>query len=1044
MSRIGFLYAFLLASCAFASERAAPGGEVPAAFRDVRAHVAGLVERGEVPSVAVAVLKGDQVVWAEGFGLANRRTAAKATPDTIYRLASVSKPVTATGLMILVDRGRVDLDAPANRYLPGAKLSARVGASDAITVRRLANHTAGLPLHYNFFYDGRSPASIDESIRRYGFAATEPGAAWEYSNLGFGILGFITETASGSPWRTFMDGELYDPLGMARTSDRIRPGHEAEAAVPYTREVAGRFVPVGDYEFDHPGASAVWSSANDLMRFARMHLWGGELDGVRVLSERATKAMQEPTGRRGEGSAMGVSWAITTERGHRCLSHTGGMPGASTALRIFPDDDSALVVLINCDTDGVNRSLARSLARRLTRALFPEGGTQDEGMDDAGPPQSTDRDVSSSWAGAWTGKLAHPDGDLPLKLTLEPPRSARVSWDGHRPVECSDVAFDGHLHAQLDGRLLARPDYHGVARVDFKLSLKGDRLTGVATAIGPEYYALSHWVELTRVPSTEIAEGRPNYDLLIKGGRVVDGCGTPWYVADVAIRDGRIAAVGRLGDAKAGRVVDARGLAIAPGFVDMMGQTAAPFLRNARAGDNLLTQGITTINAGEGESDAPLVGEDAKRAGWSTTAEFFAKLEAAGMPMNMVQTVGHTQVRKAVIGEVDRRATAEELERMKALVREGMEAGAVGLSTSLIYPPAVYAPVDEIVELARVAGEYGGRYFTHMRNEGDRLLEAVDEAIAIGERAGTPVHIFHLKAAGQANWPKMGQAIARIKAARAAGHQVGADVYPYLNNGLDLSSFIHPAHSAEGRAGLLRRLDDPQTRAAIRREMETQDGWENWYRHVGRDWENVVVGGMTTEPYKAHNGRPLAAIARDLGKDPWDVFFGATKAGAFALPLSMSESNKIEAMRQEFVSFCTDAGPAGSSASTHPRAFGSFPRILSHYVRDLGVLSLEQAVARMTSVAAAELGLYDRGRLAPGLTADIVVFDPERIRDRATLGEPALPSEGVRFVIVNGRLVVDDGRPTDARPGRILKGPGRRIVGAPGDTPTKPRGSDGE
>lgn len=1025
MPRTGLLHAFLLISCVFASEGAGSEGETPAAFRDVRDHIAGLAERGEVPSVAVAVLKGDRVLWAEGFGLANRQTAAKATPDSIYRLASVSKPITATGLMILVDRGRVDLDAPANRYLPGAKLSARIGASDAITVRRLANHTSGLPLHYSFFYDGLRPASTDESIRRYGFAATEPGAAWEYSNLGFGILGFITEAVSGSPWRTFMDGELYDKLGMARTSDRVRPGHEAEAAVPYTRDAAGRFVPVGDYEFDHPGASAVWSSANDLMRFARMHLKGGELDGVRVLSERATKAMQEPTGRRSKEFATGVSWAVTTERGHRCISHTGGMPGVSTVLRIFPDDDAAFVALINSDTNGVNQSLAR----RLTRALFPDGGAGEGGPDGPRPPQPTGSDVSSPWAGAWTGKLAHPDGDLPLKLTLEAPRSARVSWDGRRPVELSDVALrDGHLHAQLDGRLLARPDYHGVASVAFKLSLKGDRLTGVATSMGPEYYALSHWVELTRAPASEIVKGRPDYDLLIKGGRVVDGCGTPWYVADMAIRDGRIAAVGRLGDAKAGRVLDARGLAVAPGFIDMMGQTAAPFLRNPRAGDNLLTQGITTINAGEGESDAPLVGEDAKRAGWATTAEYFAKLDAAGMPMNMVQTVGHTQVRKIVIGEADRRATAEELGRMKALVREGMEAGAIGLSTSLIYPPAVYAPNEEIVELARVAGEYGGRYFTHMRNEGDRLLEAVDEAIGIGERAGTPVHIFHLKAAGQANWPKMDQAIARIKAARAAGRQVGADVYPYLNNGLDLSSFIHPSHSAEGRAGLLKRLDDPQARATIRKEMETQDGWENWYRHVGRDWENVVVGGMTTEPYKAHNGRPLAALARDLGKDPWDVFFEVTKAGAFALPLSMSESNKIEAMRQEFVSFCTDAGPAGSSTSTHPRAFGSFPRVLSHYVRDLGVLSLEQAVARMTSVAAAELGLYDRGRLAPGLAADIVVFDPERIRDRATLGAPAQRSEGVRFVIVNGKVVVDDGRPTDARPGRVLKGPGRRIV----------------
>ncbi|WP_422928355.1 serine hydrolase [Singulisphaera sp. PoT] len=542
----------LLTSCAFAAGDSESGGAPTAEFRDARAYVVGLVERGEIPSAAVAVLKGDEVVWAEGFGLANRQTGAKATPDTIYRLASISKPITATGLMIQVDRGRVDLDAPANRYLAGAKLSARAGDADAITVRRLANHTAGLPLHYNLFYDGHPATPIDESIRRYGFAATEPGKAWEYSNFAFGVLGLITEAASGSPWRTFMDGELYGPLGMIRTSDRVRPGHEAEGAVPYSRDVSGRFVPVGDYGFDHPGASAIWSSANDMMRFARMHLRGGELDGVRVLSERAIKAMQEPTGRRGEGSAMGVSWAITTERGHRCISHTGGMPGVSTVLRIFPDDRAALIVLINSNTHSVNRSLAT----RLTRALFPDGGAKDEQEEDDGPSRSEDRDVGGSWAGGWTGKLVHPDGDVPLKLTLEAPRTARVACAGRPPVELSEVALrDGRLHARLDGLLFARPDYHGVSWLDFKLSLKGDRLVGVATATGPEYYALPHWVELARAPATEVAVGEAEYDLLLKAGRVVDGCGTPWYVADVGIRDGRIAAVGRLGDAKAGRVV---------------------------------------------------------------------------------------------------------------------------------------------------------------------------------------------------------------------------------------------------------------------------------------------------------------------------------------------------------------------------------------------------------------------------------------------------------------------------------------------------------
>ena len=999
------------------------GAEAPPEFKEVRAFIKEKVEQGEVASVAVAAVKGGKTVWAEGFGKANIEAGTDSTPDTIYRLASISKPMTATGLMVLVDRGKIDLDAPANRYLPGSKLAARIGLADAMTVRRLANHTSGLPLHYNFFYDGHKPTPVDETIRRYGFAATEPGKAWKYSNLAYGLLGHITEVVSGTPWGTFMEREVYDPAGMSRTSDRVRPGREAEAAVPYSMDASGRFVAVGDYDFDHPGASAVWSSANDLARFARMHMNSGEIDGARVLSERSTRAMQEPTGSRSSDAATGVSWLVTTDRGHRCLSHTGGMPGVSTALKLYPDDKAAVVVLINSETDGLNTSIAR----RLTRAIFPDGAKKDD--DDKRPPAPKEVDIPSDWAGSWVGKLAHPRGDISLKMELLPPRTARVALGTRAAVELDGVVLrEGRLEVNIAGSIPTRADYHGPSTIDFELDRNGDRLTGVGSVVGPDYFALSHWVELKKEAKDQVAgKAAPSFDLLLKNARIVDGCGTPWYRADLGIREGKIAAIGKLGDAKAGRVIDADGFVIAPGFIDMMGQTAAPFLTNPRGGDNLLSQGITTINAGEGESDAPLAAEAAKKAGWSSMAEFFAKLDQAGMPMNMVQTVGHTQVRKVVIGDVDRQATPAELAKMKDLVREGMEAGAIGVSTSLIYPPAVFASAEEIIELTKVAGEHGGGYFTHMRNEGDRLLEAIEEALMIGDKAGTPVHIFHLKAAGRANWPKMEQAIARIKAARAAGKQVGADIYPYVNNGLGLAAFIHPRHSAGGNAGLLRELGDPKARAAIRQEMETQADWENWYRHMGRNWDKVVIAELKSDPYKAQDGRPLGVVARNLGKDPWDVFFDAVKDGAFALPETMSEANKIAGIEQEFMSFCTDAGPVPPSiTSTHPRAYGSFPRILSHYVRELGVLTLEQAIARMTSVAANELGIRDRGRISPGMAADLVVFDPDRIGDRATLAESTLRSEGIRFVLVNGQVVMDDGNPTKALPGRVLRGPGAR------------------
>jgi N-acyl-D-amino-acid deacylase len=523
-----------------------------------------------------------------------------------------------------------------------------------------------------------------------------------------------------------------------------------------------------------------------------------------------------------------------------------------------------------------------------------------------------------------------------------------------------------------------------------------------------------------------ICHAQTEYDVVLRNGRIVDGTGAPWYRGDVGVRAGKIAAIGRLEGAGSARVIDIRGMVIAPGFIDMMGQTAAPFLKDRRAAVNLLTQGITTINCGEGSSDAPLSEAEGRSRGWRSMHEYFAVLERAGLPMNVVQTVGHTQVRALTVGLEDRQATPEQMGHMRALVREAMEAGAIGLSTSLIYPPAVFASEAEITELAKVSGEYGGRYYTHIRNEGDRLLEAIGEALRIGRAAGTPVHIFHLKTAGRANWGKMDLAIARIQAARTAGEEVAADIYPYVNNGLGIRALIHPRHSAQGPEELLRRLDDAATRTVIRGEMETGTGWENWYGHVGHDWDRVVVAGMETAELAPHNGKSIGEIARATRRDAWEVFFAIARVGAFAMPQSMSEANKIKAMRQEFISFDTDAGPApagGAQRVSHPRAYGSFPRVLARYVRELGVLSLEGAVQRMSAVAANEIMAYDRGRLSVGLAADIVVFDEHAVRDRATFAEPDLPAEGMRYVLVNGALVIEDGKYTGAGPGKVLRSP---------------------
>lgn len=523
-------------------------------------------------------------------------------------------------------------------------------------------------------------------------------------------------------------------------------------------------------------------------------------------------------------------------------------------------------------------------------------------------------------------------------------------------------------------------------------------------------------------PSPGASRDQP-FDLVIRHGHIVDGTGAPWYAADLGIRGGRIAAIGRLEGAAAARTIDATGLIVAPGFIDMMGQTAAPFLKDPATATNLLSQGITTINAGEGDSDAPLDGARAERAGWKTMREFLDKLDASGMPINMTQTIGHTRMRQMVVGPLDRPATPQELDRMKALVREAMEAGAIGVSTALIYPPAIYAPESEIAALAGVAGTYGGHYFTHMRNEGPRLLEAIDEALRIGEAGKVPVHIFHLKTAGEANWGKMDLAIARIKQARANGQQVGVDVYPYVNNGLGIRAMLHPRHSAAGPADLLKQLADPARRAEMRREMETDTTWENWFAHAGKNWDRVVVAQIQAPAYAAFGGQSIGAIAREVKKEPWDVFFEIASAGAAAMPQTMSEANKMKAMREEFTSFDTDAGPDDGD-SVHPRGYGAFPRVLARYVRELGTLSLEGAIQRMSAVAANEIAAYDRGRLAPGLAADIVLFDARTVGDRSTFAEPKQLSTGITQVLVNGEVVYEQGRYTGARPGRVLRGPG--------------------
>ncbi|HIF57523.1 MAG TPA: D-aminoacylase [Gemmatimonadetes bacterium] len=528
------------------------------------------------------------------------------------------------------------------------------------------------------------------------------------------------------------------------------------------------------------------------------------------------------------------------------------------------------------------------------------------------------------------------------------------------------------------------------------------------------------------------------FDVLISGARVIDGTGNPWFRADVGIRGDVIAEIGSLSDRDAIRTIEARDRIVSPGFIDMMGQSSLVLITDPPSAESKLRQGITTYLSGEGGSPAPQSAEtqsspliiEGDTVRWNTYAEYFAIMERFGVPINVVHDVGLTQVRRVVLGEGDIQPTAIQLEEMKALVRQAMEDGAVGTSTSLIYPPAVYARTEELIELTRVAGEYGGVYFTHMRNESHAVLEAIREAITIGEGAGVPVHIYHLKAAGQDNWPLMNDALALIDSARAEGVDITADIYPYIRNGIGLGSFLHPRHYAEGTSTFLATLSDTELRSRLREEVETTSDWENWYRHVGMDWNNVLIVATSDSVDPNVINRSITGAAEILGTDPWNAFFDLVQAGGVSVnPKSMNEEQKWQALRADFVMIDTDASPVNpaTTASSHPRAFGAFPRVIAKYVREDGALTLEDAVRRMSSLAAHRLGLYSRGVVAPGMIADLVVFDEEELRDEADFGTDAMRyALGVDYLLVNGTLVIDDGQMMDSRPGRLLKRAGSR------------------
>ena len=513
------------------------------------------------------------------------------------------------------------------------------------------------------------------------------------------------------------------------------------------------------------------------------------------------------------------------------------------------------------------------------------------------------------------------------------------------------------------------------------------------------------------------------YDIVIRNGRVLDGMGNPWILADVAIRDGKFAKIGKV--AGRGRTeLDARGKYVSPGWIDMMDQSGGVLRTNGLA-ENKLQEGVTTAIGGEGG----IPGTSASR-----VAEYFANLEKAGISINFGSYFSETQARTPVMGPVSRKPTAAELDRMRAIMDTAMRGGAMGMTTALIYPPSSYATTDELVEVAKAMAKYGGIYASHIRGEGKEVVDAVKEAIAIGERAGVPVEIFHLKVAHKPAWGVLMDSVRQVvEAARARGVDVAADMYVYTAGGTGIEATI-PSWAHEGGGDSLRaRLANPETRARLKREITTgSPGWWNIIEAAG-GWEGVVLANARNPEFAQHHGKSIAQIARETGKDPVDLAWDLVAQGrgrVMGIYHMMSEQDIETALRFPWTSIGSDAGAVSRIGATddtglpHPRGFGNFPRVIAKYVKEKPVLTLPEAVRKMTGWPATRMRLANRGTITVGNWADVTIFDYDALQDRATYEKPMEFPTGIEWVLVNGVITMDHGKHTGAKAGQALRGPG--------------------
>jgi N-acyl-D-amino-acid deacylase len=513
-----------------------------------------------------------------------------------------------------------------------------------------------------------------------------------------------------------------------------------------------------------------------------------------------------------------------------------------------------------------------------------------------------------------------------------------------------------------------------------------------------------------------------DYDLLIRGGRIVDGTGNPSFLADVALKDGRVAGLGRLEGKTAKRTIDAKGLIVSPGFIDIHNHSDTTLLTDGNA-QSMIRQGVTTMIFGEGESAAP------SRA-YPRLTDYFARLKQSGISTNIGTYVGSSQIWVQTHGPSAGPPTAEELTKMRAAVRQAMEDGALGVSSSLSGPPGAWIDTNTLVAMCEEASKFGGIYSTHMRTEGQGVFESVREAIEIGKRASVPVDVIHIKIADHKLWGQMPELIGLIANARAQGQEVEAHVYPYRAGQNNLSSILPPWAHEGGRAKLIENIQNPALKERLHREILNGIPGTNWYNHYTAtgSWEGMLLASLSNPSYKKYQGRRMNDVIRDIGGDPVDVLFKVLIDNGGSVPTVFfhhSEEDMRFAMKTPFVSIGSDGTAIATEGllaqqHPHPRYYGTFPRVLGRYVRDEKVITMEEAIRKMTSANASKLRIFDRGLLRTGFPADVTVFNPATIIDKATFDQPHQYATGVEFVIVNGTVVLDGGKHTGARPGTIV------------------------